>query len=217
MELALNTSVRISYIKHNQNLSSSSWTEIWRWMGCQTWYFVWGPIIHNMQTRRLITFIFELSKVVCTYHRCPTKGCNQLSRKKHRRCPKCKKQVSLQWEDVKEMAGRFYEGMEAMDTGDVDGAKQTFCSYLDTMYRVGAPPCRDMSLCQDALRICLANSGNTWIIRKWRWRQGKFTNLQVQHQTIQKWFILQRNTYLQHLTKKIIKQAELLVKCNWSY
>jgi hypothetical protein len=98
--------------------------------------------------------------------RCPTKGCNQLSRKEHRRCPKCKKQVSLQEEVVKEMAGRFSEGMEAMDTGDVDRAIQTFCSYLDTMYRVGAPPFRDMSLCQDALRICLANSGNTWIIRK---------------------------------------------------
>jgi len=114
----------------------------------------------------LITFIFELSKVVCTYHRCPTKGCKQLSRKEHRRCPKCKKQVSLQEEVVKEMAGRFSEGIEAMDTGDVDRATQIFCSYLDTMYRVGAPPCRDMSLCQDALRICLANSGNTWIIRK---------------------------------------------------
>jgi len=112
------------------------------------------------------TLIFELLKVVCTYHRCPTKGCKQLSRKEHRRCPKCKKQVSLQEEVVKDMAGRFSEGMEAMDTGDVDRAIQTFCSYLDTMYRVGAPPFRDMSLCQDALRICLANSGNTWIIRK---------------------------------------------------
>lgn len=40
MEMALHTSVRISNIKHNQNLSSSSSTEIWRWMGCHTWYFV---------------------------------------------------------------------------------------------------------------------------------------------------------------------------------
>lgn len=50
MEMALNTSVRISNIEHNQNMSSSSWTEIWRWMGCQTWYFVWVQFIHNMQT-----------------------------------------------------------------------------------------------------------------------------------------------------------------------
>lgn len=67
---------------------------------------------------------------------------------------------------VKEMTGRFSRGMEAMDAGDVDRAVKLFCSYLDTMYTVGAPPCRDMSLCQDALRVCLSNSGNKWIIRK---------------------------------------------------
>lgn len=109
---------------------------------------------------------FKLTKVVGTYHRCSTKGCKQLCRKKHHRCPKCKKQVSLQEGVVKELTERFSEGMEAMEAGDVDRAVQLFCSYLDTMYCVGAPPCRDMSRCQDALRMCLSNSGNTWTIRK---------------------------------------------------
>lgn len=98
--------------------------------------------------------------------RCSTKGCKQLCRKEHHRCPKCKKQVSLQDGVVKELTERFSEGMEAMEAGDVDRAVQLFCSYLDTMYCVGAPPCRDMSRCQDALRMCLSNSGNTWTVRK---------------------------------------------------
>jgi hypothetical protein len=124
-------------------------------------------------------------EVVCTYHRCSTKGCKQLSRKEHRRCPTCKKQVSLQEGVVKEMTERFSDGMEAMEAGDVDRAVALFCSYLDTMYRVGAPPYRDMSLCQDALRVCLSNSGNTWAVRKWWCEKVKFINLQVEHQTIQ--------------------------------
>ncbi|XP_069700412.1 SET and MYND domain-containing protein 4-like [Periplaneta americana] len=98
--------------------------------------------------------------------RCPTKGCKQLSRKEHRRCPRCKKQVNPQQGIVQEIAGKFLEGMEAMESGDVERAIQLFCLYLDTMYKAGAPPCRDMSLCQDALRVCLANSGNTWVVRK---------------------------------------------------
>jgi hypothetical protein len=108
---------------------------------------------------KVTNYLYSLS-------RCPTKNCKQLSRKEHHRCPRCKKHIPSQEAVMKEMAGRFSEGMEAMDAGDVDRAVQLFCSYLDNMYRVAAPPCRDMSLCQDALRVCLSNSGNTWIIRK---------------------------------------------------
>ena len=102
--------------------------------------------------------------VLCTCaYRCPTQGCTQLSRKGHRRCPRCKKQVTLEEGIVEAMSEKFMRGMDEMETGDVDQASQLFCSYLDTMYRVGSAPCRDMSLCQDALRGCLSIHGNTWI------------------------------------------------------
>ncbi|PSN41945.1 hypothetical protein C0J52_06418 [Blattella germanica] len=97
--------------------------------------------------------------------RCPTKGCTQLSKKGHKHCPKCKKQVTLQEGILEDMAGRFSRGMDEMDAGDIEQATKTFCQYLDTMYRVGAPPCRDMSLCQDALRGCLSVQGNIWIVK----------------------------------------------------
>ncbi|KAJ9592588.1 hypothetical protein L9F63_015726, partial [Diploptera punctata] len=95
--------------------------------------------------------------------RCPTQGCTQLSKKAHRRCPKCKRQVILEEGIVQMMSQQFLRGMEVMETGDVDQATSIFCSYLNTMYRVGSAPCRDMSLCQDALRGCLSIRGNTYI------------------------------------------------------
>lgn len=107
------------------------------------------------------------------------------------------------------MTGRFSEGMEAMDTGDVDSAVQIFCSYLDTMYRVGAPPCRDMSLCQDALRICLSNSGNTWITRKWRHRKGKLPTCKFNN----KLYKLVHNTQDHILTAS----CQEMIKISWIF
>ncbi|XP_067005108.2 SET and MYND domain-containing protein 4 [Anabrus simplex] len=110
--------------------------------------------------------------------KCTTAGCKQLLPIPHQNPPKgkqkptlmvkcrsCKKQISVeeQLAIMKECEEDYARGLDAMDEGDTTTAIPLFSSYIDRMHAIGSPPHKDLHLCQEALRICMADSGNKWI------------------------------------------------------
>nr|CAD7439592.1 unnamed protein product [Timema bartmani] len=104
------------------------------------------------------------------WYECPTPGCKKLlampgnksnrsSAKQGVKCPACKKHVRHDeaLATLVNCQAWFKEGVEAMEVGDVDVAIRLFCSYLNSMHSVGFPPHKDILLCQEALRICMAD------------------------------------------------------------
>nr|CAD7424831.1 unnamed protein product [Timema monikensis] len=118
-------------------------------------------------------------QIIVGYNGCPTPGCKKLlampgnksnrsTAKQGVKCPACKKHVRHDeaLATLVNCEAWFKEGIESMEVGDVDVAIRLFCSYLDSMHSVGFPPHKDILLCQEALRICMAGSGNVWVTGK---------------------------------------------------
>lgn len=58
----------------------------------------------------------------------------------------------------------YAKGIEYMDSGRYEKAVPLFTAFLDEMYVLGAPPCKEIALCQEALRTCYAQTGNVWVV-----------------------------------------------------
>nr|CAD7393228.1 unnamed protein product [Timema cristinae] len=98
----------------------------------------------------------------------PGNKSNRSTAKQGVKCPACKKHVRHDeaLATLVNCEAWFKEGIESMEVGDVDVAIRLFCSYLDSMHSIGFPPHKDILLCQEALRICMAGSGNVWVTGK---------------------------------------------------
>lgn len=81
------------------------------------------------------------------------------------RCPKCFNKIKLTdlVNKVSRIDSLFEKGMHYMDGEMCEKAVPLFLTYLDEMHKIGAQPCRGISLCQEALRTCYAQTGNLWI------------------------------------------------------
>ncbi|KAK7867520.1 hypothetical protein R5R35_009420 [Gryllus longicercus] len=126
-------------------------------------------------------------------YRCSTKGCSQLvrlsqdvleqpqqqqqgSKKKKKqpqpppqqasvKCKGCQRRVGVAEaaREVQEAERTYADALDRMEAGDAQGAVPLFCAYVDRLHALGHPPRKNLHLAQEALRICMADAGNTWV------------------------------------------------------
>lgn len=103
--------------------------------------------------------------------RCPGPGCAQALRAPRAKdtvavaqCPRCGVDVDLQalLGRVRQARDGFDAALEAMERDEPRSALPWLCRFLDDMHALARPPVRALSLAQEALRTCLADSGNVW-------------------------------------------------------
>ncbi|XP_063223729.1 SET and MYND domain-containing protein 4-like isoform X2 [Bacillus rossius redtenbacheri] len=101
--------------------------------------------------------------------RCSTPRCTRLQNitknKESYKCPACNKIISTKESlcNIAECEEMYARGLQEMEDGFPEKAIPLFCSYLDAMHKICVPPHKDTMLCQEALRICMADKGNVWI------------------------------------------------------
>lgn len=105
--------------------------------------------------------------------RCPTKGCPQTMRAPRAQdavgggaCPRCGAAVDAAGvrSRLEASRGAFDAALDAMERNEPRAALPWLCRFLDDMHALTKPPVRAVSLAQEALRTCLADSGNVWTV-----------------------------------------------------
>ncbi len=103
--------------------------------------------------------------------RCPGKGCQQTMRAPRpgdvvgsAQCPRCGVPVDLDAvrARLQEARAGFDAALEAMERDEPRAALPWLCRFLDDMHTLTRPPVRGVHLAQEALRTCLADTGNVW-------------------------------------------------------
>lgn len=81
------------------------------------------------------------------------------------KCSGCHKRVNVvdALHSVQDAEKDYAQGLDLMEDGKAAAAIPLFCSYVDRLHQIGFPPKKNLHLCQEALRICMADAGNKWI------------------------------------------------------
>lgn len=59
----------------------------------------------------------------------------------------------------------YRSGMHMMDDGEAERALRVFYRFVEQCHRLVEPPYRELSLCQEAIRMCLASTGSQHVIK----------------------------------------------------
>ncbi|XP_044252306.1 SET and MYND domain-containing protein DDB_G0273589-like [Tribolium madens] len=80
------------------------------------------------------------------------------------KCPKCQTNISFRelTDKLDWCKNQFQTGIDLVKTERRDEAIPVLCQALDTFHRVSAPPHGETHRAQEALRICLADQGNSF-------------------------------------------------------
>lgn len=106
--------------------------------------------------------------------RCPAAGCQQTMRAPrpqdvvgNAKCPRCAVAVDLDKVRTRLQSARadFDAALEAMERDEPKAALPWLCRFLDEMHVLTRAPVRGVHLAQEALRTCLADSGNVWTVQ----------------------------------------------------
>ncbi|GLH03679.1 SET and MYND domain-containing protein 4 [Gryllus bimaculatus] len=81
------------------------------------------------------------------------------------KCKGCQRRVGVAEaaREVQEAERTYADALDRMEAGDAQGAVPLFCAYVDRLHALGHPPRKNLHLAQEALRICMADAGNTWV------------------------------------------------------
>lgn len=111
-------------------------------------------------------------KIFC--RRCTTLTCegillnskSKTSKKNEAMCGLCLRKTNVNeiLKNKSKIEILFDKSMDYMDALNWAKAVPLLTAYLEKLYKLGSPPCREMFLAQEALRTCYAQTGNVWVL-----------------------------------------------------